>query len=64
MRTRPCAPVAAASVLALSPTAAVAETFTAKLSLDVQKGNPKEVAAEQFADAVRKRTNGEVDINI
>lgn len=49
---------------ALSTTDALAAKFTAKLSLDVQKGNPKEVAAENFANAVRKRTNGDVDIKI
>lgn len=55
--------IAAAST-ALSATDASAAKFTAKLSLDVQKGNPKEVAAEKFADAVRQRTNGDVDIKI
>lgn len=52
----------AASTL-MAPNAWAAK-FNAKLSLDVQKGNPKEVAAEDFAKAVRQRTNGDVDIKI
>jgi tripartite ATP-independent transporter DctP family solute receptor len=55
---------AAVASTALSATDALAAKFTAKLSLDVQKGNPKEVAAENFAEAVRQRTNGDVDIKI
>ncbi len=55
--------VAVASAV-LPASGALAAKFTAKLSLDVQKGNPKEVAAEMFADAVRQRTNGDVDIKI
>ena len=44
--------------------AAHAAKYTAKLSIDVQKGNPKEVVASQFADKVRQATNGEVDIQV
>jgi tripartite ATP-independent transporter DctP family solute receptor len=46
-----------------SPANAAAK-YTAKLSLDVQKGNPKEVVASQFADKVRQATKGEVDIQV
>lgn len=52
------------TTLTLPATNAFAAKFTAKLSLDVQKGNPKEVAAEDFAKAVRERTNGNVNIKI
>ncbi|CAM5183257.1 Tripartite ATP-independent transporter DctP family solute receptor OS=Castellaniella defragrans OX=75697 GN=HNR28_003420 PE=3 SV=1 [Castellaniella defragrans] len=52
-----------ASTILAAPNAMAAK-FTAKLSLDVQKGNPKEVAAEDFAKAVYQRTHGDVDIKI
>lgn len=65
MRFTPTVLLAATlAAFALTATGAHAAKFSAKLSLDVQKGNPKEVAAEDFAEAVRKRTNGDVVIKI
>jgi len=52
-----------ASVLAFSASAMAAE-YNAKLSLDVPEGNTKYVAAKQFADLVRERTNDNVDIQL
>ena len=54
----------AMTLVSLPATTVAAAKYTAKLSLDVQKGNPKEVAAENFAKAVRERTHGDVDIKI
>lgn len=44
--------------------AAFAQEFTARLSLDVQEGNPKYVAAENFANAVSEATNGAVKFQL
>ncbi|SHN12805.1 TRAP transporter substrate-binding protein [Roseibium suaedae] len=41
-----------------------AADYTAKLSLDVQEGNPKYVAAEGFAKKVAEATNGSVEIKL
>jgi tripartite ATP-independent transporter DctP family solute receptor len=41
-----------------------AADFTARLSLDVQEGNPKYVAAETFANKVTQATNGSVEIKV
>ena len=43
---------------------ALAADFEARLSLDVQEGHPKYLAAEQFAKAVADGTNGAVEIKV
>lgn len=43
---------------------ALAQDFTARLSLDVQEGNPKYVVAENFANAVSEATNGAVEFQL
>lgn len=43
---------------------ATAQDYTARLSLDVQEGNPKYVAADNFAKAVAKATDGAVEFKI
>ncbi|WP_146588737.1 TRAP transporter substrate-binding protein [Puniceibacterium confluentis] len=43
---------------------AIAQEFTARLSLDVQEGNPKYVAAENFAKAVLEATDGAVEFKL
>lgn len=59
MKPRILAAAGAALCLVLPATAA---EYTARLSLDVQEGNPKYVAAEEFAKAVSDATNGAVEI--
>lgn len=44
--------------------AASAQDYTARFSLDVQEGNPKYVAAENFAKAVSEATDGAVEIQL
>jgi TRAP-type transport system periplasmic protein len=60
--------LAGAAALVISSIAFVlpagAADFTARLSLDVQEGNPKHVAAEQFAKAVFDGTQGAVEIKV
>lgn len=43
---------------------ALAQDYTARFSLDVQEGNPKYVAAENFAKAVSDATGGAVEIQL
>lgn len=43
---------------------AQAQDYTARLSLDVQEGNPKYVAAEIFAKAVSEATDGAVEFKL
>lgn len=52
-----------AAALCLSLPAAAAD-FTARLSLDVQEGNPKYIAAEEFAKKVAEGTKGAVEIKV
>lgn len=57
--------VAGIGLLAMSlPGYGLAADFTARLSLDVQEGHPKFIAAEQFARAVAEGTNGAVEIKV
>lgn len=67
---RKCGVAAAAALVlgsALTLCANVANAapkYTAKLSVDVQTGNPKHVAAENFAKRVLAATGGEVEIKV
>ncbi|SFU23077.1 TRAP transporter substrate-binding protein [Mesorhizobium sp. YR577] len=54
---------AAVTAFFLSLPAAAAD-YTARLSLDVQEGNPKYVAAEEFAQKVAEGTKGAVEIKV
>ena len=56
--------VLTALALAISSTSVLAADYNAKLSLDVPEGNTKYVAAQQFADLVRERTDNNVDIQL
>jgi tripartite ATP-independent transporter DctP family solute receptor len=60
---KPFAAFTALAALCLTLPAAAAD-FTARLSLDVQEGNPKYVAAEEFAKQVAEGTNGAVEIKV
>lgn len=53
-----------ALALSISSASALAAEYNAKLSLDVPEGNTKYVAAQQFADLVRERTDNNVDIQL
>lgn len=65
MSRRTLVSVAALAALGLSSSLAIAgPKFTAKLSLDVQVGNPKQVVAEQFAKRVLEATKGDVEIKV
>lgn len=56
--------IAAGVAVALVSMSAAAAEYTAKLSLDVPEGNTKYVAAQNFADLVSERTDGNVDIQL
>ncbi|WP_136064281.1 TRAP transporter substrate-binding protein [Modicisalibacter radicis] len=53
-----------ALALAIGSASAMAAEYNAKLSLDVPENNTKYVAAQQFADLVRERTDDNVDIQL
>lgn len=65
MKSMPIKAVAGLAFAAMALAApGYAADFTARLSLDVQEGHPKFLAAEQLAKAVAEGTNGAVEIQV